>query len=381
MRLRCYFISLLSLSLIACANYSADSGLLALLASGSSGSAFWSNTNFLYRQKIVFGQSHDQLSTHYTAIFTMDTQTSSGYVASSSGDDVRIYYQLSDGSSTELDRLGWNWNSASTQIDFRMAADLAANQNEPDNAAYYIYYGNANASAPPALETNVYYFADFFNRTDSSTVNGGWTEWLNAPADPAIVSGRLSIPGNNNDIDAGVKQSFNRGRLTQNFILEWDWYLAGNTEANWVYFVNIGDSTSMLDTDFKTGVGPGIYFGEGALPPTFAPNNNYNVDYDIDASAGQIENGIITDGTALTAISFKISVMPANNTYAYYRAGNLINAAVPFTNAGATLDQIRLGTGDYINTATAMGYDNVRLYLKAMDDPEISLETVEIVNQ
>ncbi|HKV60449.1 MAG TPA: DUF2341 domain-containing protein [Candidatus Acidoferrum sp.] len=73
---------------------------------------------------------------------------------------------------TQLDRQVINCNTASTTIWFKMQADVAANGSD---ASYSMFYGNANATAPPANLNNVFLAYDNF---DSDTVNqppAGWT--------------------------------------------------------------------------------------------------------------------------------------------------------------------------------------------------------------
>jgi hypothetical protein len=73
---------------------------------------------------------------------------------------------------TQLDRQVINCNTASTTIWFKMQADVAANGSD---ANYSMFYGNANATAPPANLNNVFLAYDNF---DSDTVNqppAGWT--------------------------------------------------------------------------------------------------------------------------------------------------------------------------------------------------------------
>ena len=73
---------------------------------------------------------------------------------------------------TQLDRQVINCNTASTTIWFKMQADVAANGSD---ASYSMFYGNANATAPPANLNNVYLAYDNF---DSDTVGqppAGWT--------------------------------------------------------------------------------------------------------------------------------------------------------------------------------------------------------------
>jgi len=73
---------------------------------------------------------------------------------------------------TQLDRQVINCNTASTTIWFKLQADVAANGTD---ASYSLFYGNANATAPPANLNNVYLAYDNF---DSDTVGqppAGWT--------------------------------------------------------------------------------------------------------------------------------------------------------------------------------------------------------------
>jgi outer membrane protein assembly factor BamB len=73
---------------------------------------------------------------------------------------------------TQLDRQVINCNTASTTIWFKLQADIAANGSD---ASYSLFYGNANAGAPPANLNNVYLAYDNF---DSDTLNqppAGWT--------------------------------------------------------------------------------------------------------------------------------------------------------------------------------------------------------------
>lgn len=79
---------------------------------------------------------------------------------------------------TQLDRQVINCNTASTTIWFKLQANIAANGSD---ATYSLFYGNANATAPPANLNNVYLAYDNF---DSDTLNqppAGWTVQANGP--------------------------------------------------------------------------------------------------------------------------------------------------------------------------------------------------------
>ncbi|MCE9596450.1 MAG: hypothetical protein K8S54_00640 [Spirochaetia bacterium] len=125
----------------------------------------WWNNNYAYRRKIFFGCSHPAFSTDYTASVSLSTNETSRF--DPSGKDIRVVWQPSSGSVQELDRVGYGWNTANTRIDFKLKSSIAANVcPEAADGSYYVYYRNTSAGAPPADETLVYYFADFFNRAN-----------------------------------------------------------------------------------------------------------------------------------------------------------------------------------------------------------------------
>jgi outer membrane protein assembly factor BamB len=79
---------------------------------------------------------------------------------------------------TQLDRQVIGCNTNNTAIWFKLQADIAANGTD---ASYSLFYGNPNATAPPANLNNVYLAYDNF---DSDTLNqppAGWTVQANGP--------------------------------------------------------------------------------------------------------------------------------------------------------------------------------------------------------
>jgi outer membrane protein assembly factor BamB len=73
---------------------------------------------------------------------------------------------------TQLDRQVINCNTASTTIWFKLQADIAANGTD---ASYSLFYGNANAPAPPANLNNVYLAYDDFDADTLNQPPAGWT--------------------------------------------------------------------------------------------------------------------------------------------------------------------------------------------------------------
>lgn len=73
---------------------------------------------------------------------------------------------------TQLDRQVINCNTASTTIWFKLQADIAANGTD---SSYSLFYGNANATAPPANLNNVYLVYDNFDSDTVGQTPAGWT--------------------------------------------------------------------------------------------------------------------------------------------------------------------------------------------------------------
>jgi outer membrane protein assembly factor BamB len=72
---------------------------------------------------------------------------------------------------TQLDRQVINCNTASTTIWFKLQADIAANGTD---ASYSLFYGNANAPAPPANLNSVYLAYDNFDADTLNQPPAGW---------------------------------------------------------------------------------------------------------------------------------------------------------------------------------------------------------------
>lgn len=201
----------------------------------------WWDAAYGYRRKITFPCSHPAYSTDYTVSFTLDTTDGTRF--DPTGNDVRIVWQPSSGTVSELNRIGYNWNSTTTRIDFRIAANIAANVcPESPDGSYYVYYRRAGAGSPPADETAVYYFADFFNRADSTNVGGAWTEWLQntsgSTADVLLSGGWLSLKGGapvafsgtDHWMESGVSRQISASAMTLPFRAEFDWFVAEHVD-------------------------------------------------------------------------------------------------------------------------------------------------------
>jgi hypothetical protein len=226
----------------------------------------WWDAAYAYRRKITFSCSHPAYTTDYTVSFTIDTSDSTRFDAS--GDNVRIVWQPASGTVSELNRVGYNWGTTSTRIDFRVASNIAANVcPESPDGSYYVYYKRTGAATPPADETAVYYFADFFNRADSTSV-GGWTEWLQntsgTTADVLLSGGWLSLKGGavtawtypEHWMEAGVSRRISASAMTLPFRAEFDWFVPEHPDLTTGPHAGTGWSR---DNDFHFGFSLGDF--------------------------------------------------------------------------------------------------------------------------
>ena len=123
----------------------------------------WWSASYHYRQKLSITSGTTAIPTQYSVRLQLDHAALVSVSQSlASGDDVRVAW-WSGTAWVELDRLLDDqsaWNSATTQLWFRTQAAIGASSTD-DN--YYLYYGYAGATAPPANWANVFLFYDNFN--------------------------------------------------------------------------------------------------------------------------------------------------------------------------------------------------------------------------
>lgn len=135
--------------------------ILTLKNAGGSRAAWWpeqaDGTGWAHRKQLTLtNDSTDSLASGTTVAVTVDTKGlyDTGRLSADCA-DLRVLYQPSAGSYTELDRHisypgGMACNtSESAKVYFRLQADLAS---AASATTYYIYYGNTHATAPSATD-------------------------------------------------------------------------------------------------------------------------------------------------------------------------------------------------------------------------------------
>lgn len=115
----------------------------------------WCDPAYYYRRQLTITNNSTQtapagLSVSYS--FDHASLVSAGK-SLTSGDDVRIFY-WNGSTCQELDRFNTTeWNTPNTQIWFKTQQEIPSSS---DDSSYYLYYGNPNATNPPADLTKIF---------------------------------------------------------------------------------------------------------------------------------------------------------------------------------------------------------------------------------
>lgn len=344
----------------------------------------WWNTDYNYRRRIVFGTDHSALDDGFTASLSFDSTVASTGVALASGDDIRIVWQPVSGAPVELDRLITGPNTTTSEILFRIQTDISQNANEASDGIYYIYYGNAAAASPPETEWNVYYFADFFDRADSNTVEGPWTtEWNNTNTDIRIASNRLVVLGSDGILDTGIAADFSNGAIPGAFEMTFELYRQPfDSDGNHGLILwHIGDSNMAMVTggSLITGVGPGLYFGrsneDGGYPngTTNAGLGNIGMGY---TTVGTTPDTKLLDSHASYTVGFR---KQPDGQLRYLHADSITAPSIDgpvrsYVDTSVTdLTRIRVGSTDLVSTQPQQ-IDNLIVRLLVENDPETSVQ-------
>jgi hypothetical protein len=113
----------------------------------------------------------------------------------SDGNDVRVV-QWSGSAWTELDRVvdpKSSWNSAATKLWFKTQAPLAGSST---NTEYWLYYGNATATTPPADADNVFAVYDDFS--SGSIDPARWIPYSDGTSSVSVANGEAVFTGTSN---------------------------------------------------------------------------------------------------------------------------------------------------------------------------------------
>ncbi|MCE7984074.1 MAG: hypothetical protein DYG89_23110 [Caldilinea sp. CFX5] len=229
---------------------------------------WWNNSYTTKRNLIITNQDSDTMPAGFPLRIHFDPTTNptaaeifNASQSSTKGNDLRVIYN----NQTELDR--WVQRFTATQIDIWFPLQAVLGSSQTNNSSYQLYYGNAQAGAPPANQNAI-----FLPKTDGNTmglwhflegsgstvndvsgrthpgnfINGGWTD--------GYLGGAGSFNGSSAYVEISHSDDFKPGALT----LEAWIYVTGsfanhpmifNKDRYWFKINGDGQLTFMIKAD------------------------------------------------------------------------------------------------------------------------------------
>ena len=132
---------------------------------------WWWSCAYPYRHQIVVtAPTAVAVPAGYSVAVALDHGVMvSGGSSLASGDDLRTWVELNRVADPKTP---FNNAGGATKLWFAIGADIPAGAAD---SSYYLYYGASTPGAPPADESAIFLFADFFDRADNAAVGRGWT--------------------------------------------------------------------------------------------------------------------------------------------------------------------------------------------------------------
>jgi serine/threonine protein kinase len=339
-----------------------------LISANSSGSTSmpgpaWWDTDFRFRQPITVTAGAAAVPSGYSVSVTLGH---AGLVSSGEsqddGDDVRVLYWTGTGW-LELDRVlepGSSWNSDSTKIWFKLQAGIDTSSSDGD---YYLYYGNPTASDPPADESGVFQFADFFDRADSDVVGRGWAVY-ESTGDVDIGSDAL-VFNLTSDLDNRPVADHTFTPISDGLVwrIGFNW-VRSPVEQTYRVQMQLGNSSNMAnpppetDTFANAGVGPSLLWAG----PDQGMRDQDGLGYEIGQAVTEAE---VVSGAADVEVVANVSA----GSYDLYVDDVLRASGVSFSSAQTAVDEVRFLTWkvNQVNFGSRQfDYTYVRRYV----DPE-----------
>jgi len=270
-----------------------------------------------------------------------------------SGDDVRIYHRNPVTLvMQEIDRVldpESSFNTTTTSLWFSAQEAIVANPalGDPPNTDYILYVGVAGNAARD--EGNVFHFADFFERPNSPTVGGAWTETEVTGGSTQIETGALafSLPNIDVELRPVVRATFpavNSGR----WLLRMRWNWSRNADNTFALIAQLGSSvggftaTPTVGTTFPSfSVGPSLVWGRDLWG--FA---NSGVG-DLGTTTGSVATVVLDEFDGSSHIALRVDV--DSMTFEIDPDGDLAGFSAPIAfidNNVSALDAIRIVSHD-----------------------------------
>lgn len=256
------------------------------------------------------------------------------------GKDIRVLY-WNGLSYEELPRVldpESSWNRADTKIWFSFqSSPFTVN----DKQKIYLYYGDPSPDSPPDQENEVFHFADYFERKNSSNLGSPWNEWASSNTDVEIKNGALYFEKANDETNRPVAEAIFHPVVTRfRFMLGFDWsaaYEANNYRLH-IQFGNhlqMEQPPSQAEEDWfsKAGVGVSLLWAA----PSSGMSHHQGFGYEV---AGAVTEIAVISGKA--TIQGYVDV--ATKKYALSLSDGSSASNIPFSNPIDTIDTVRIFT-------------------------------------
>ncbi len=351
------------------------------LCGGGGGSAnvcrSWWDCAWTHRRQITVTSSV-ALTAPYSVHVEIDhAALVSGGLSLASGHDVRVLRR--NGTTwTELPRVAdpeppYGWNRSTTRVWFATTANITAGAADSE---YFLYYGYASATDPTFNESQVFHWADFFDRGELDVVGNGWRvleATTGSQGDIDIAAGALfwANPGDyaNRPVAEYAFPAITTA-LVWRFGFDWD----EGTEGTYALFIQLGEGAGMFDPpngDFYEfrGNGPSFAWVDNNFCSPVCNNEEL---VSISPATGNPRLGVISGLHDVTIVADVTT-----DTYAIYVDGASRGMGLAFYEARSQLDKMRCFTW---NVGTALTgrrftYALVRKYVSP--EPVVSRGDVE----
>ncbi len=158
----------------------------------------WFDCSWNSRKRITITTGASGVSSGYSASLTLNHALLVSLGRSlANGNDIRVVRQDGTELPRALDPLS-SWNSPTTTIWFPLGNAIPASSSD---TGYYLYYGNAGASLPPADWANIFRMGDDFN---GGTLTSGLTVSVANTSTITETGGEAVVNGGGSDADAAL---------------------------------------------------------------------------------------------------------------------------------------------------------------------------------
>lgn len=298
----------------------------------------WWNCDYRKRREIEITNLNHVDSGHSVEVEFDHEKLVKDKLSQIDGDDIRVLYW--DGSShQELSRVldpQSSWNKRDTKI---WCGIPSSGVDLKGAGKLYIYFSNFSAATPPDDEGDVFHFADYFKRPNSTILGNNWIVYEGAGTDIELRDNAMYFletanAANRPGADHSMPPLSDRFRFRFGF----DWTRTG-TENIYRLHMQLGKATAMESTPdtasdhfSNTGVGPSLLWAG----PNDGMSDHQALGYETGGSDKVTQVAVVSGPTDV-----QLDVDVVNKQYDLSVAGANYATEIPFSDNIASIDLVR----------------------------------------